>query len=253
MVNVELIGGLGNNMFQYAIGKIIADTKGYNLNISDIHLLSEYFPNISNITNKKSVLTNQLNVGYGSTSGYIQNCNVNDILERCGLINFKGFFQKHYFYTKFVDILRSEFEYNSTNFLTPASGDLVVHVRLGDYVTLNHFLQPLIYLNIIQSIEYERCVIITDEIDSPYLKEFEKLDNCIVQHSNNIMQDFYTLTSAKTLILSQSTFSWWASLLGHQQQVFVPLHENGYPWKLTPGIDDIDLIPTHPKYIKIKI
>ena len=253
MVNVELIGGLGNNMFQYAIGKIIANTKEYNLNISNIHLLSKYFPNISNVINKKCVLTNQLNVGYGSTTGYIQNCDIDAILEHDGLINLRGFFQKHQFYTKFVDMLRSEFEYNSTNFSKSEPGDLVVHVRLGDYVSLNHFLQPHIYLNIIQSIDYDRCVIVTDEIENPYLKEFLKLDNCIIQHSNNIMQDFHTLKSAKNLILSQSTFSWWAALLGYQQQVFVPLHENGYPWKLTPIGDDIDLIPTHSKYIKIKI
>ena len=30
MVISELIGGLGNQMFQYALGRIIADNKNYN-------------------------------------------------------------------------------------------------------------------------------------------------------------------------------------------------------------------------------
>ena len=50
MVDVELIGGLGNNMFQYALGRIIADEKGYNLNTTKLDQLDQFFKNV-----KKSV------------------------------------------------------------------------------------------------------------------------------------------------------------------------------------------------------
>ena len=41
MVDVELIGGLGNNMFQYALGRIIADSKGYNLDTTNLDQLGQ--------------------------------------------------------------------------------------------------------------------------------------------------------------------------------------------------------------------
>jgi hypothetical protein len=63
------------------------------------------------------------------------------------------------------------------------------------------------------------------------------------------------LLKANQILISQSTFSWWAAFLGNQNKVYVPLYASstGYPWKLNPDIDDIDLIPSSSKFVKVQI
>ena len=43
MINAKLIGGLGNNMFQYSLGRILAEEKNYNLSVENIANLQKYF------------------------------------------------------------------------------------------------------------------------------------------------------------------------------------------------------------------
>jgi len=253
MVTSQLIGGLGNQMFQYSLGRIIADIKNYNHYTANLEMLSQYFPNIHNITDRITTTDNTVVVGYGSSNNFIQHVDLQSILEHDGGIHLNGFFQKHFLYSDYRSELRELFTF-ANNKDVPGTGDIVVHIRLGDYVQLNHYLSPLIYLNIINKLEYDNCIIVTDDPNNEFMNSFRSLRNCYIV-SNSILDDFAFIYNAKRAIISQSTFSWWATFLGAQDQVYIPLHtsHNGYPWKLFPGIDDIDLVPTHSKYIKVPI
>ena len=253
MVISELIGGLGNQMFQYALGRIIADNKNYNHVTNNIESLSQYFTTISNITDKITTTDNTIIAGYGSSTNFIQHVDIQSLLDHNGGIYLKGFFQKHYLYSKYRSKLQELFKFTYDK-SKPGDNDIVVHIRLGDYVQLNHYLSPSVYLDIINKLEYDNCIIITDDPNNEFIKSFLSLRNCHIM-CNSTFDDFAFINNAKRAIISQSTFSWWATFLGNQDQVYVPLHtsHNGYPWKLNPGIDDIDLIPTCDKYIKIPI
>jgi hypothetical protein len=50
MIDVKIIGRLGNNMFQYGIGRILAENKNYSMNLipignNNLNLLYNLFPN----------------------------------------------------------------------------------------------------------------------------------------------------------------------------------------------------------------
>ena len=253
MVISELIGGLGNQMFQLALGRIIADNKNYNHITNNIESLSQYFTNINNITDRVGILDNTLPIGYDSNNNYIQHVDMQNVLNHNGCIYLKGFFQKYHLYLDYRSKLQELFKLKSCGEV-PGNNDIVVHIRLGDYVKLNQSLTSQTYINIIKDLDYDNCIIITDEPQSPLLQSFTCLRNCYVL-SKSMIEDFSFIYNAKRVILSQSTFSWWATFLGNQERVYVPLHtsQNGYPWKLNHGIDDIDLIPNNDKYIKISI
>jgi len=261
MIEVELIGGLGNNMFQYALGKIIAKEKNYNLDITNINNLSSFFTNVQAITDKQSKTENTLNIGYNSSTGHIQNVCLNEVLNHSGKIALKGFFQKYYLYEQHREDLQNTFYIK--NFVEISPEDLVVHIRLGDYVALQQQLSLDVYINIIKSLSYRNCILVTDDVNHFYIQTLLKeIPNCYTANTlypsnnyNSLILDYLILLNAKQLLISQSTFSWWAAFLGNQDKVYVPLYTSsaGYPWKLVPDIDDIDLIPSNGKFVKIPI
>jgi predicted transcriptional regulator len=84
MVNVDLIGGIGNNMFQYAIARIYADKKNYNLHVNDIHNLQQYFKKVVNIDDRITNNNNILHVGYNSSSKTVQYLDTNQLYNHIG-------------------------------------------------------------------------------------------------------------------------------------------------------------------------
>lgn len=254
MIVSHLIGGLGNNMFQYAIARIVADAKNYNLEINNISELQQYFPNVCNINDRLTVSDNILKIGYESHTGYVQHFDYNEVINHSGKIEFKGFFQKQEFYKEKINLLKTLFKYDDTHHLKPEPESLVIHIRLGDYKQLNWQLDPDIYIKIIEkaNIKFSKCYVVTDEPTNEILSKFKIIPNVKIINSN-VLQDLTLLRHAAYLIISQSTFSWWGAVLGEQQKVFAPVHYNYRPlWSNTPKIDDVDLIFAN-KFIKVLI
>lgn len=254
MILTHFIGGLGNNMFQYAIARIVADIKNYNFEATNIDQLVHYFPRVSNIKDRLCVDDNLLKVGYESSSGNVQYFDLNEILNHNGKIEFKGFFQKQSYYKNHLDLLRNIFWYDDACHAKPADGSLVIHIRLGDYAQLNWQLDPDVYLKIIEkaNIKYSKCYVITDEPTNPILSKFNILPNLQIVNSD-VLQDLTFLRRATYLIISQSTFSWWGAILGNQEKVYAPVHYNYKPpWPNTPKLDDVDLV-LDSKFIKVII
>jgi hypothetical protein len=253
MINTKLIGGLGNNMFQYSLGRILAEQKKYNLSVENIANLQKYFPNVSEITNKNSASGDILELGYSSIEKTVQNVNTEAVLNHKGPIHVNGFFQKHKYYTKHLKKIKKWFEYDDLNFLKPKENDLVIHYRLTDYVTLNWHLPPEAFLQTIEknNIKYDTCYLITDQPNHPFIAPLTKIKNIAIINQEPLA-DFTLLKYAKQLIISHSTFSWWASFLGDQEKVYIPIYKSSNSiWKMIPNdADDVDLICDCKKYIK---
>ena len=60
----------------------------------------------------------------------------------------------------------------------------------------------------------------TDVKNDGFLKYFEKYNP--VMCSGNLMEDFNILRSAKKLIMSLSTFSWWGAFLSEAEEIYMP-------------------------------
>lgn len=253
MINVNLIGGLGNNMFQYSLGRILAEQKKYNLSVENIINLQKYFPNICEITNNNNTNGEVLELGYDSVEKTVQDVNMKAISKHKGPIRVNGFFQKYKYYTKHLNKIKNWFEYDDSDFLKPKENDLVIHYRLTDYVTLNWHLPPDAFLQTIEknNIKYDNCYLITDQADHPLIAPLSKIKNVVIINQEPLA-DFTLLKHAKQLIISHSTFSWWASFLGDQERVYIPMYKSSNSiWKTEPNdVDDVDLIYDSKKYIK---
>tara|TARA_B100000886_G_scaffold306630_1_gene239104 strand:- start:1817 stop:2635 length:819 start_codon:yes stop_codon:yes gene_type:complete len=109
--------------------------------------------------------------------------------------------------------------------------NVVIHIRGGDFLSIKN-------LNICKfdfykkSIQYalskglKTFVVISE--DQKYGKEvIEKLKKCLpylqisIIRSDSIKNDFNVIRSAKFAILSNSTFSWWASFLSNSKKEFL--------------------------------
>lgn len=256
MISVDLIGGIGNNMFQYAIGRIFADKKNYNLSVTNIDQLQKYFTNAVEIFNRQSNTNNVLQIGYNSVFNTIQHIDVEHVLRHSGAIHFSGFFQKFCYYKENIDYLRNIFYYDDVHHHKPQTDDIVMHIRLGDYKCMNWYIHPEIFANILKHhlSEYNNCIIVTDEPDNSMLNCFKNFKNVHIINQS-LIEDLSLIKYAKRLVISQSTFSWWGATLGFADKVYVPLfktHTN-FPWKTHPSKDEIDLVPDESKFTKLYI
>jgi len=253
MINVNLIGGLGNNMFQYSLGRILAEQKGYNLSIDNINNLQKYFLNVVNINTNKTANGESLQLGHDSKQKTIQHVDLKEALKHDGPITLAGYFQKYQYYINHLDMIKGWFAYDDSGYFKPNENDLVIHYRLTDYTILNWHLPPEAFIETIHknNIKYNNCYLITDQPNHVFIEQLLKIKNLMVVNQTELA-DFTLLKYAKQLIISHSSFSWWASFLGHQDKVYIPMYKKSSSiWKTFPDqIDDVDLIPNCEKYIK---
>jgi hypothetical protein len=95
--------------------------------------------------------------------------------------------------------------------------DLVMHVRLGDYVEHRAMIQPEWYDAILDAEKHERLYIVTDTPDHPYLDHWKARKPIIVSRSPE--SDFHFIRQFKRIICGNSTFSWWACFFSHAYRI----------------------------------
>lgn len=257
MIISRLKGDLGNQMCQYAFGRLLAEQKGYKLQLDETddgwkNILPDFFPNYTLVEGKE----NRYNpIFIGPNIHYV---NLDTLFNHDGLIFLHGFWQKHYFYTPHIDKIKKWFWYDDSTHDKPNINDVVIHCRLAKLH--EHKIKPPIqtFINIVNTltVPYRKCIVVTDEINHPILNEFNCLKNIEIR-SRSRMEDLTFMRYAKRLILSQSSFSWWACMLGNQDIVYAPLTINPnqpHYWLADPRlIEDTDFIPNEQKYIKFYI
>ena len=169
----------------------------------------------------------------------------------------RGWFQKYQYVSNIQDQLIARMR------STPRFRDVVstlvepsiaVHIRLGDYYhdqeTRNHHgLTGISYYHnsirhLLRTIDAQRIVIVSDEpelaqkllCEEPFGTDIPM--TCV---SGDEHQDLATLANCAGIVISNSTFSWWAGLLGsvlHGSLVVAPT-----PWLSVKSSADDDLIP----------
>lgn len=234
MVKVNFIGRLGNNMFQYAIGRIIAERKGYKLDCPQL----PYFKNCVNVNGE--IINN--NIYHVNTPQYID---IETILKHNGGILLDTFAQRMAYYEEYYDQLKHWFDVPNIGMDAPLSTDLVIHLRLEDY-QFHNIVLPVDYLynqavDIVKNCGCTRGWIVTNDRNHPQVKYFT--DRGFLLYNKSELNDYIFMREAKNLIISQSTFSWWAGYLGNGN-IYVPrLEVSKTHWKLNPELNDVDLFP----------
>jgi hypothetical protein len=227
--------GLGNRLFQYCWAREIAERKGYMLESNTIL----GFPITYNILEGTQKFNNLLSTPEGT-----QLFDMESIYEHDGQILVKGYSQRYEFYVENKEnIKRWLFIENEKIYETPDSDDIVLNIRLGDYVGLGWDLPMDYYVEILKKETYKNAIIVCDEPNNPKLSVLKEM-GCVVKDNSNhgkmkFIADFVFVKNAKKCVIANSTFSWWATFLGNADRIYYPCIK--FPWIPNPEKDDVDL------------
>lgn len=256
MIGVQLHGRLGNQMFQYAFACSIAK----KLNISfyldeyiDNFILTKYFklPGYNHQFNRLIRKWNKIsNPKFLKTDGKDNPAEI--LLQVKNNMLYSGFFQSEVYFNNYKNEIKKAFkikksakrEFNNkyNSFFADNNKIVAIHIRRSDYLVLENnelggkdFTLPLSFYNnclkIITKFDDFKVIFVSDDIE--YVKNnFEHKSNFFFE-SNNEMIDFQILMNADVLIISNSSFSWWAAYLNNKSNkvIYAPKYWLGFKIK----------------------
>jgi hypothetical protein len=235
-VCVNLFGGLGNQLFQYAAGKVVANQNHcqlfVNKEIENAH--NKFGHNYANELFTSAVEVDWPRGPLGEWLFHSQGVNV--VSQQDGFAPWdpttvsspcimNGYFQ---YYPALMNILPSliqELKQRGPSF--PDLQATFLHIRRGDYVSKPefHYLQGQdYYLKAIHYIQPTKILVFSDDIE--WCKQQEWLaQNPLVEfvEENDEIQSLFRMASCQEgAILANSTFSWWAAMLSGASKVVYP-------------------------------
>ena len=256
MLFSRMVGGLGNQLFQTAAflkyrskkEKVIISFLG------DIHIPKRenclnyifeipdwlYYDNSRKINLFTRFLArSSAGLRFGSYAPYLGVNDRNFYLKNSYFFNKKILFFDGYFINKWnyeqINELFSQLKLRPISLnrehIKICNNNVIIHVRGGDFLKIKH-------LNICDNLYYKKAIeyalrkgfntfkVISE--DRQYAKEIIKemkkyfIDLKIsILKSNSIKNDFNIIRSSNLAILSNSTFSWWASFLSNSKKEFL--------------------------------
>lgn len=242
MIFIEKKGRFGNFLFQFFLAKYIQKNTKKKIIV--------FSKNENNFKfNSKNNIDTILN-GYFSLPKYSfflelwkKNCfyiddnNFNNILESKTLSKEKtyyinGFFQNIDFINDNNEILENLLDKNkiisNSKFFDT---DLTIHIRhlhkefgnIDNHLDYQEQPNSNFYTDIIKDLNPQKIKVICSDPKNSTLLELKDLyKNRIFYESNDDIYDFFNIIYSKNLILSNSTFCLWGSLLSNAKNIFIP-------------------------------
>lgn len=137
-----------------------------------------------------------------------------------------GFFQRAEYYRPFERSIKHWLAFDPAH-QPRHRPDIFVHVRRTDYVEAGWALPFAYYeqaLNLLWSPGLQ-VTIGTDDPDDPFLRNFRPWAPRIFDGSD--IEQLALMAAAHRLVMSQSTYSWWAAFLGTDQTAVCPVPSHG--------------------------
>lgn len=233
VVYINLPALLGNRLWGFCVAKIIATELNYNLHCKSIW----GFPNT-----------------YSYTPTYAKNSypwehhechhdiDIAKIISNKELRNIRinGYFQKYEYIKPYADIIRKDWlKIDPAMLYQVDENDIVVHVRfhVGQAPVKFEYYQKALSMA-----TYKQLYICTDEPSHPYLKQFEPY-NPIIKSTQSFesyfystswddvtkmnIDDFVFIASFNKIIISYSTYAWWAAFLSNATEIYAPYSKTG--------------------------
>jgi len=253
MIIIELNGGLGNQMFQYAAAFVLARKNGVQLKIDLSHLTAwhmnknkKWDPEILKLNISSEVCTNEefrkfifkthiwyldmfiRKMGWFKNKVYDERdgvpiwdlFNIHDVYLRGLFQDVKNFFD----IPEMCEIFKKKFKLKDNSGIVKilkdinGSNSVSIHVRRGDLLTFE-------YAHVLSKSYYNKAInFIRKNVRSPvfyffsddikWCKEtFKDLKNCVFVEGNTVAEDFELMKNCKHNILANSTLSWWVGYL----------------------------------------
>tara|TARA_R110000824_G_scaffold282940_4_gene471212 strand:- start:6858 stop:7637 length:780 start_codon:yes stop_codon:yes gene_type:complete len=259
MVSVVYNGQAGNNLFQYFLGRCIAKEKGYGLTGS------YGVKQVNTVDLKKNILLfNGIKL-----PKIIEGKNIRQPIKKFNKhifdwsfvknnesqIVLDGYFQNYSFYKKYKNFIKKEIWSHNNIFNIkerPGEKDIVLHLRLKEYP----YITPIkFYSDILKKENYENAWIITDDHTHSFIKILIGKYGCKIKNTSS-ENGFLFLANAKKIIMSQSTFCWWAAFISQADIIYFPTvttQSKGAIWYTNPQ-RNVDLfVDDEKRYKKIEL
>lgn len=222
MIIIQVMGGLGNQLFQWAYGKYLSEI--YNIPVYldasfyDRDTFRQFslnkFSNISyNLIKYPSEAPQDIIIIYDtfhySKLNYDSNCNY----------YLGGYWQSEKYFVDIENIIRDNLKptesiKNKLLAAYPTCNSVSLHIRRTDYLSLSsiHPIQPIDYYEkALKHIKYEHVLVFSDDIE--WCKQNLKFNNMIFVENNDNIEDMWLMSLCNHNIIANSSFSWWGAWL----------------------------------------
>lgn len=224
-VYISLAGGLGNQLFQVAAGYAYSRKHRKNLVLDSSKWSASQGSNPDEY--QKTIFQN---FRYGTpytrdVIGYYEpRFNYDEIPDQLGSVSLHGYFQSLKYFEDYKDDFINELILPDvdTDFITDYS--VAAHVRRGDYLRHSdiHMVCDHEYFkkNLSRFLGY-KIHIFSDSHDI-VKEEFKNMGGRIIDGGSEL-NDLTLMSQYDNIICSNSSFSWWASILGvEKKKIIVP-------------------------------
>jgi len=221
MVIVRYRSQLGNQIFQYCFARILAQRIGTILlarQIGGFKQTGTKFLGAKALTCFKNVQIQGHN--YRMQALASQGSSNHLILD--------GYFQRAEYFETVLQTLRDDWLFQGS-LETTSSFDATIHVRGGNWIGGNekrvHSYYPMLpvsyFRSILQDHGFRKIAIVTSDKNDPVVVQLQQEFSAKV-FSGTAIEDFMTLRRSRNVLLSVSTFSWWAAFLSFADNIFYP-------------------------------
>ncbi len=279
MIIVNIKCGLGNQMFQYALGKRLSldwkdelkvDLSWFkNIKAGDIprDLEINSFNVVLKEADEQEISRSMPSIFYRMIDKIRGRLNRNhfyhfyfQLLKKKKNVYLDGYYQNYRYFDSIRSVLLKEFVLkpgynqevdNVKSEIEIAGESVAIHIRRGDFATIRkgyNGLCDLVYyqkaLNIIKE-KYPNVKIFIFSDDIEWAKENLKFSNPTVFVSRPILkpaEELFLMSFCKHQIIANSTFSWWAAWLNQNPKKIVV---SPSVWLVAQDIDNDYLLPSN--------
>jgi len=248
------MGRLGNQMFQFAALKGIAQNNGYeyclpptrNKNVWTDHQLFNPFK-LKNVEEKNIQFIDV------SKPTIIENSFSFDekLFNECpDDVSIQGYFQTEKYFKHIRNNILEDFEFID-DILEPAKktisnwkNPIALHIRRTDYtIDPNHTVLDLSYYEEALKLFDENCevIIFSDEPKWCMDQKLFESDRFMVSETNDTYMDLCLMTLCSGHIIANSSFSWWGAWLSSNNKVVAP--SGWFSGSNNEHLDTKDIIP----------
>lgn len=273
-IEVPLMGGLGNQLFQLSAGIDITNSTGravkfstFMLDLPKVTKNTKWPIGITDLLDEDELLVrnrlnsllkalkNHLHLGSGHL---FEQSIVDDVLSKVlpSTRYVQGYFQNWEMVERTWPLLLHRLT-NSSEFSPLTQGDveqrIVVHARMGDYRTnpraraFHGLTHPSYYVNAIHEAVIAgaapKVLLVSDEPDSAYrnlsLAGLDSQIQLLISEPKSQFQDLDLISKSSHIVMSNSSFSWWGAWIGSKlfgSEVYIPS-----PWFASKNIVEPNL------------
>lgn len=239
MVEIHYDGNLGNNLFQYCFGRILAEKLGYELVVRPLPGFPGTYEKVEGQR-------------YESGSPIIlrgQNPDLSFTAD-AGLrrkIVLTGYFQQARFYEPHAQRIREWLRTDHAVQADIGASDVVVGVRRGrDYIP-RHGLPLSYYDRALASLGFKKVFLCTNEPGDPFVRHLARKYDAPIRPPG-ALDNLSFISKFQQIVISNSTFLWWAAFLSSARAIIFPRPSNGFWSKGDPLSRNIELELKDPRY-----